>query len=57
MPGEKSFGGIEIVRDVTARKQMEEKVQKEMAERIRLDDKLRKSEERYRAIVENQSKA
>ena len=53
--GGEIIGGIEIVRDVTVRKQMEEKIQKEMAERIRLDDKLRKSEERYRAIVENQT--
>ena len=49
------IAGIEISRDVTARKHMEAKLREEIAERIRTADMLRKSEERYRAIVENQT--
>ena len=49
------IAGIEIGRDVTARKKMQEKIQEEVAERIRIADMLRKSEERYRDIIENQT--
>jgi PAS domain S-box-containing protein len=49
------IAGIEISRDVTERRQMEEQMQREIAERIRIGDMLFESEQRYRDIVETQS--